>query len=179
MNKTIVLYGSHYGATKAYARHIAGQLGCAAAAAEQIKELDLSAYDTVIFGGGLYAGSVAGWNKAAKYCGQKEGQRWILFSCGLADPASAKTQNEVRTLFESRLPDELRGKLPVFCLRGGMDYAKLGLKHRTMMAALMLFLRRKKDKTEEDEQLLQTYGQKSDFFDESSVQPILDEARRQ
>ena len=37
MNKTIVLYGSHYGATKAYARHIAGQLGCAAAAAEQIK----------------------------------------------------------------------------------------------------------------------------------------------
>ena len=67
----------------------------------------------------------------------------------------------------------------MFCLRGGMDYAKLGLKHRTMMAALMLFLRRKKDKTEEDEQLLQTYGQKIDFFDESSVQPILDEARRQ
>ena len=181
MNKTIVLYGSHYGATRAYARHIAGQLGCAAAAAEQIKELDLSAYDTVIFGGGLYAESVAGWNKAAKYCGQKEGQRWILFSCGLADPASAKTQNEVRTLFESRLPDELRGKLPVFCLRGGIDYARLSSGHKLLMK--LLYAKESKipepQRNAETRAFLETYGKKADFTDFGRLEDILYNITRQ
>ena len=177
MDKSIVVYGSQYGATERYARRIAEGLGCEAVPADGIRKGQLAGYRTVVFGGGVYAGSFAGWKKIAPQCAAAGGRGWILFVCGLADPAKEKTQNEARMLFEKRLPAALAGKLPVFCLRGGIDYPKLRTKHRVMMAMLAHFLRRKKDPSEEDRQLLATYGGKVDFFDPSSADAVIAAAR--
>ena len=139
MDKTLVVYGSHYGATKTYAEYIAQKLSCPCLAAESLKKGMLANCDAVVFGGGVYAGSIAGWKKAAPLIVKESPSRILLFVCGLADPAKEKTRAEARMLFEKRLPENMRG-LPVFCLRGGIDYAKLGLKHRAMMAMLMKLL---------------------------------------
>ena len=172
-----VLYGSHYGHTQKYAEAIARALGCEAFPAGKHKEANIEGCDTVVFGGGLYAGGIAGWSKVSPYCAKAQGQRWVLFTCGLADPALEKTQRESREIFERRLPEALRGRLPVFCLRGGIDYAKLKCVHRAMMAMLMKLLKNKKDPSEEDRQLMQTYGKKADFFDPSAAQPVIDAAK--
>ena len=176
MEKTIVIYGSHYGTTKAYAERIAEALACPAVSVKQLKGNALAGCDTVIFGGGVYAGSIAGWRKAARRIVKARPRRGLLFACGLADPAKEKTQKEARMLFEKRLPDAMRA-LPVFCLRGGIDYAKLKCVHRAMMAMLMKLLKNKKDPSEEDRQLMQTYGKKADFFDPSATQPVIDAAK--
>ena len=172
-----VLYGSHYGHTQKYAEAIARALGCEAFPANKHKEANIEGCDTVVFGGGLYAGGIAGWSKVSPYCAKAQGQRWVLFTCGLADPALEKTQKESREIFERRLPEALRGRLPVFCLRGGMDYAALGLKHRAMMAMLAQYLRRQKERSAQDEQLLATYGKRIEFFDEATIEPVVRAAR--
>ena len=56
----IVIYKSKYGSTKDYAMWIAEELGCEAKDAKSVKVLDLLAYDTIIYGGGLYAEIIAG-----------------------------------------------------------------------------------------------------------------------
>ena len=82
MEKTIVIYGSHYGTTKAYAERIAEALACPAVSVKQLKGNALAGCDTVIFGGGVYAGSIAGWRRAARtlqsWCSARTGGEWNL-----------------------------------------------------------------------------------------------------
>ena len=47
-----------------------------------------------------------------------------------------------------------------------------------MMAMLMQLLRRKKEPTEEDRQLMQTYGEKVEFLDLPSAQPLIAAVKR-
>lgn len=172
----VVIYGSCYGSTQAYAEHIAAALSCPAVSAKEVTRADVEGRELIVFGGGAYAGSIAGAKKAAKlekYFGQA---KLLCFTCGLADPAKAKTQDEARALLNKAFPRH--AGMPVFCLRGNMDYARLSAGHRMMMAMLMQLLRRKKERSEEDEQLLATYGQKIEFLDLPSAQPLIEAAKR-
>lgn len=172
----VVIYGSCYGSTQAYAEYIAQELSCPAVSAKEVTRADVEGRELIVFGGGAYAGSIAGAKKAAKlekYFGRA---RLFCFVCGLADPAKQKTQGEARMLFEKAFP--LHAGMPVFCLRGNMDYARLSAGHRAMMAMLMQLLRRKKEPTEEDRQLMQTYGEKVEFLDLSTAQPLIEAAKR-
>lgn len=90
MDKTLVVYGSHYGATKTYAEYIAQKLSCPCLAAESLKKGMLANCDAVVFGGGVYAGSIAGWKKAAPLIVKESPSRILLFVCGLADPAKER-----------------------------------------------------------------------------------------
>ena len=172
----VVIYGSCYGSTQAYAEYIAQELSCPAVSAKEVTRADVEGRELIVFGGGAYAGSIAGAKRAAKlekYFGQA---KLLCFVCGLADPAKQKTQGEARMLFEKAFP--LHAGMPVFCLRGNMDYARLSAGHRAMMAMLIAFLKRKKERSEEDEQLLATYGQKIEFLDLPSAQPLIEAAKR-
>ena len=172
----VVIYGSCYGSTQAYAEYIAQELSCPAVSAKEVTRADVEGRELIVFGGGAYAGSIAGAKRAAKlekYFGQA---KLLCFTCGLADPAKAKTQDEARALLNKAFP--LHAGMPVFCLRGDMDYARLSAGHRAMMAMLIAFLKRKKERSEEDEQLLATYGQKIEFLDLSTAQPLIAAAKR-
>lgn len=172
----VVIYGSCYGSTQAYAEYIAQELSCPAVSAKEVTRADVERRELIVFGGGAYAGSIAGAKKTAKlekYFGRA---RLLCFVCGLADPAKQKTQGEARMLFEKAFPRH--AGMPVFCLRGNMDYARLSAGHRMMMAMLMQLLRRKKQPTEEDRQLMQTYGEKVEFLDLPSAQPLIAAAKR-
>ncbi len=52
--KTIVAYRSKSGYTKRYAEWISQELGCDIKEDPQLS--DISGYDTIIYGGGMYAG---------------------------------------------------------------------------------------------------------------------------
>ena len=72
------------------------------------------------------------------------------------------------------------GKIALFHLRGGIDYGKLGFVHRSMMAMLKRSLGSKseQDLTDEDRQILATYGKIVDFTDRASVRPIIEWAEK-
>ena len=64
----------------------------------------------------------------------------------------------------------------LFHLRGGIDYTRLSLVHKSMMAMLrkMLLKKEKQKLREEDRQLLETYGKCIDFTDRESIQSLLE-----
>lgn len=66
----------------------------------------------------------------------------------------------------------------VFHLRGGIDYEELNCKHKTMMG---LLYRKAKSlpeakQTADSKAMVETYGQKVDFVDFSSLDPIVEVA---
>ena len=61
--EVLVIYKSKYGATERYAKWIAEDLGCEAIPAKEAKLKRIRDYDMLIFGGGLYAGTIGGISK--------------------------------------------------------------------------------------------------------------------
>lgn len=169
MKKIAVIYQSHYGTTKQYAAWIAEALNADLMERASVKPEKLMDYDIVAYGGGLYAGGILGIELVTKHPCPK----LIVFTVGLANP----DLTDYSSILDKNLPAALRDSVKVFHLRGGMDYQKLGLVHRGMMAAMKtLSIGRKpyEELTDEEKLFLDTYGDRMDFTDRKAIQPIVD-----
>ena len=65
--KIIVVYKSKYGTAEQYAKWIAEELNCDVKEMGEIKARDLDAYDGIIFGGGVHAGGIEGFDTFRKW----------------------------------------------------------------------------------------------------------------
>jgi len=131
MKKIAVVYQSKYGATRKYAEWIAGELSCDLFEGKDIKAGDLLPYDTIILGGGLYAGGVNGIKLLTKNFSKFSDKNLILFTCGLADPSDTVNTDHIK---KSLYKDSL---------------------------------------TEEDKEMLASYGKKVDFINKESILPLI------
>lgn len=174
--KSVVIYQSKYGATKKYAEWIAEELACDLYEKRAIGPKQLSKYDTIIYGGGLYAGGVSGIDLLQKNFRSLEDKNIILFTCGLADPMDPENVGNIRKGLEKELTPEMEEKIKIFHLRGSIDYGKLGMIHKVMMAMLMKVLKSRDaaDLRNEDKEIIKTYGQAVDFTDKATIRPLLD-----
>ena len=93
---------------------------------------------------------------------------------GLADPEEEENVQHIRASVTKQLGEELTAKTTFIHLRGGIDYGKLNMLHRTMMRMLYSQVKKKPvdQLSEEDQELIATYGKKVDFTDLSSVEKI-------
>lgn len=176
MNKIIVIYESKYGSTKRYAKWIADTLSCPAIENKRFHPEDFRNYDTIIYGGGLYAGGVSGIKLLTHNFQHIRSKHVILFTCGLADPTDPFNVSHIRESLAKVLSPEMLDTFHIFHLRGGMDYSRLSLIHKSMMAMLRKMLSKKspKDLRKEDLQLLETYGKTVDFTDQDTIRPLID-----
>lgn len=78
------------------------------------------------------------------------------------------------------MSENILSNASVFHLRGGIDYSKLNLKHKTMMKLLYNKAKKIPDemKTAEVKAMIETYNSKVDFVDFSSLNPILKEVKK-
>ena len=167
MSGAAVIYKSKYGYTERYARWIAQELGAQLFEASQIKPAQLASYDVVVYGGGLYAGSINGVSLVTK----NPCKSLVVFTVGLADPAITDFSETLKRTF----PGEALSKVKVFHLRGGIDFQKLGLAHKGMMA-IFRKATAKKDKTKlsgEEKAMLETDGKNVDFTDRDAIAPLV------
>ena len=67
MEKTIVVYKSKYGTAKQYAEWIAEELECDIKSIDEIKASYLIPYDNIIYGGGVHAGGIEGFDTFLKW----------------------------------------------------------------------------------------------------------------
>ena len=72
----------------------------------------------------------------------RDGQKLILVTVGLADPKEQENLENIRASLHKQLPAELLNQAKIYHLRGRIDYRKLSLGHRSMMALLYQSLRR-------------------------------------
>ena len=172
MGKIVVVYKSKYGSTKKYAQWIAEEAKADLYERSQIDVRKLMEYDTIVYGGGLYASGIAGVSIIIKNYELLKNKRMIVFTVGLA----STDKKEVFTpIVEKSFSKEMRDNINFFHLRGGIDYKKLGIIHKSMMAMLKTMVSKKDtDKlTNDDKQMLATYGGKVDFTDKNAIKPLL------
>ncbi|MCL2065260.1 MAG: flavodoxin domain-containing protein [Candidatus Cloacimonetes bacterium] len=173
---TIVIYKSIYGSTKRYAHWLAKELNCRAVNLKENKQINLEEFDTIILGGGLYAGGILGSSSLKKQWDSLKDKKIVVFTVGLADPKTTNYQKIKDMCFNS----EQQKNISFFHLRGSCNYSKLTLIHRLMMAMLKWITKRKKETemTEEDKHFLATYGKKVSFEDRKTLQPIVEYVTR-
>lgn len=173
MSNTIVVYKSRYGSTKKYAEWISKTLGAELSEASNVNAEALKQYDTIIYGGGLYASGILGINLITKSFEQLKNKRLIVFTVGLADP---KNEEQFKPLLDKNFNDEMKDTIKVFHLRGAIDYKNLGFIHKSMMAMLKSKVEKTaiEDRDDESNMMLDTYGQVVDFTDEATIKPLIE-----
>ena len=153
---TVVLYGSKYGSTKQYAEWIAEELNADLLDVNDANLQNIKNYDTIIYGGAVYAGGITGINFIVKNYDQLKNAKLVIFTCGIADPSiDINKENLIKNI------------------RGAMDYSKMSFLHKTMMSALVKKIKNKSSLTDEERCILDTYGKTVDFVDKSTIWPII------
>ena len=167
MARIAVICKSKYGTTKQYAEWIAEALEAKLFEASDVKPVQLMDFDVVVYGGGLYAGGVIG----AKLVTKNPCKSLVLFTVGLADPKIT----DYSEIIGKTLSHEQLAKAKVFHLRGGVDYSKLGLFHKVLMAMVKKAAEKKplNERTGADHGLIETYGKNVDFTDRATIEPLI------
>lgn len=172
MNNIAVVYKSNYGSTKRYAQWIAEEAKADSFECSEIEAKKLMEYDTIIYGGGLYASGIAGISIITKNFEVLKDKKIIVFTVGLS---STDNEEIFLPIIEKNFSKEMRDNINFFHLRGGIDYKKLGIIHKSMMALLKTVVSKKdSDKLTDDEKgILATYGEKVDFTNKTTIKPLL------
>ncbi len=176
MNKCAVLYKSKYGTTKQYAQWIAQETGGDLYEMPHVTVSDLEKYDTLIIGGGLYAGGMLGFSFFKKNYTALAGKKLIVFSVG----ASFDNKTNTDTIKTANLSPEMQEKVAYFHLRGGLDYPSMKKLDRFAMWCMKKMLERKPAAERDDETagVIGTYGKKVSFLDRKSLAPLLEAVGR-
>lgn len=167
--KTVIAYRSKTGYTKKYAEWLAEELHCGCIENPSLSAL--LAYDTIIYGGGIYIGKINGIGLITKNFEQLKDKRLIVFAVGI----SPGRDDELKTLWKNNLPsNEMLETIPTFYLRGGFNYQKLNLKNKFLMYGLKkMHLEKIKNPTEDDKGMLAMYDVPQDFTDQQMLEPML------
>jgi len=172
--QNIIVYGSQYGTAKKYADELANRLGFELKSYESVG--DINSYKTIIYVGALYAGGVLGMKKTFKSLKDCMRHKIIIATVGLADPTDKTNTDSIKTEMKKQLPVDVFEKAIIFHLRGGIDYSKLGFKHKTMMRMLYrkASMLPEDRKTAEVKAMIETYNKQVDFVDLSSLEAIIE-----
>ncbi len=169
MNKTIVLYESHYGSTRTYAHWISDALECEY---KRLNDFDLGSlkeYDTVIYGGGMYAVGILGLKKFKKALEGLSDKKVFVFAVGLST-ITDKTLEHVRT---SNLDGALRDT-PLFMFRGKFDISEVSFKHKVLMKVLAKKVKNKKEPLTDDERgILKCVSEPVNAMEKTQIEPLL------
>ena len=172
----IILYKSKYGSTKKYAEWLAEETGFAMAETDKASIRDVSQYDTVILGGGVYASSIAGLSFLKKHWKSLSGKKVLVFVCG----ASPYEKEAFDTVVAFNMKGELSG-VPCFYGRGAFDMTSMTFKDRTLCKLLRKALAKKDPKDYEiwEQALMETpESERGDWTDKTYIQPVLETLRR-
>ena len=168
---TIITYGSCYGSTEHYAKKFAECTGFPVLPYREVK--NLSGYARVIHFGALYAGGVLGLRQIASLLSPKA--EFIIVTVGLADVQDAENIQNIRSAVHRQIPEDVFRRTRIFHLRGAIDYGKLNLKHRTMMA--LLYAKAKglpeEKKNAETQAMIETYGKQVSFVEDTAVTELV------
>lgn len=169
-NKIAVVFRSKSGFTKAYATMLANELNCDLLEGTKVKIDDLLKYDTILYGGGMYARSINGAKLITKHFDQLKEKKLILFAVG-STPVREETTEFIRT---SNITKEQMPYIQFFYLRGGFDYNRLRPFDKFVMSLLKIKLKSLKNPDADQKGLLAAYNHPLDFTNNKNIKPILD-----
>ncbi|MDD4565269.1 MAG: flavodoxin domain-containing protein [Eubacteriales bacterium] len=171
MKKIAVVYRSKSGFTTKYANWISKTIGGDLLHGKETKIEDLLGYDVIIYGGGIYAGGVNGLKLITGNYEKLKGKKLIVFGLG-ASPVRPEIYEEVKN---RNLTKEQQERIAFFLLRGGFDNSKLTFVDKILMQGMKIYLKRKKEPTDDDRDMLNAYARPVDYTDKKYIEPIINE----
>lgn len=172
---TIVIYKSKYGSTKQYAEWIAEELGCEALDAKNVKIDDLEKYDTIVYGGGLYAEVINGVILLTKNMDKLEGKKLIVYSTGIT-PLKYREYYD-KLVIEKNFKPEMLEKIKVYNFMGKMILDELTIVHRTALKTLKKIMQGKENPTEMEKLLVELCDANGDFSDREAIKDLVEYAK--
>ena len=172
----IILYGSLHGAAKRYAEHLAKVTGIKTLDYKDVK--DLGQFDRVIYLGAIYASGVTGLKKTVAR--MSPNQELFLATVGMVDPEDKAFFDAFKDSLKKLIPPQLYDEKKIFHLRGAINYGQLELKYRILMKLMYSQASKLPEDqlTSESKAVLATYGQKVDYVDLNSLEPLINAMKR-
>ena len=167
--KVLIVYKSISGFTKKYAPWISAELNADCTCLADINKFTFSEYDFLIFGGSLHAVGINGYKKFKACIPETGADKIIIFAVG-ASPANPGIEEEIRS---ANLKDPSDKNIPLFYLRGGFDYSKLDFPNKIIMKMLKWQLTFKKNRTQDETEMLRAYKTPLDAADRKNIEPLI------
>lgn len=168
--KTVVIYNSQTGFTKRYAEWIAEAAGADCFELSVAKRKNLDTYGAVIFGGWVCAGSISKLNWFKDNLDKWTDKKLIVFCVG----GSPIDNPGIEQFLKKNLKEYGLRKVDVFYCPGGFNYEKMSVTSKLMMKMFVKMLKAKKDKTEEEQEMVKMISASYDISDKKYIEPILE-----
>ena len=175
MMNGIVIYKSKYGSTKQYAEWIANELGIDFVEAKNVKACDLKKYDTIIYGGGLYAEVINGVSLITKNFEDLKDKKLIVYSTGIT-PLDCRDYYDVYVIKKNFKPYML-DKIKVYNFLGKMVLAELSPVHRAALKTLKKIMSSKENPSEMEKLLVELCDADGDFSDKGTIKNLINYAK--
>lgn len=168
--KAVVIYHSQTGFTKRYAEWIAEAAGADCFELSAAKGKDLDAYDAVIFGSWVCAGSISKLNWLKGQMDKWADKKLIVFCVGGSPIGSP----EIEQFLKKNLKEHGLKKAEAFYCPGGFHYEKMPVFSKIMMKMFVKMQKAKKDKTEAEQEMVKMISASYDISDRKYIEPILE-----
>ena len=172
---TIVIYKSKYGSTEQYARWIAEDLNCEVFDAKLVSAEKLKDYDTIVYGGGLYAEVIAGISLLTKNIAGLKDKKLIVYTTGIT-PIDCRDYYD-KMVVEKNFKPEVRSMFKIFNFPGKMVMKELSLVHRTALKTLKKIMSSKENPSEMEKLLVELCDADGDFSDRSLIKELVEYAK--
>ena len=173
--KSIVLYRSKYGATKAYAQWISEELSCDVKDAKGVSADELMDYDTIILGGGLYAEIIAGVSLITKNIDKLKGKKLIVFTTGIT-PMDCREYYDGMVV-EKNFKGDIKDKVKVFNYSGKMLMSELSFVHKTALKSLKAIMSKKENPSDMEKLLIDLCDVDADLTDRRLIKELVEYAK--
>lgn len=167
--KTVVIHKSKTGFAKKYAEWIAEELSADIFDVSKVNPNILTAYDTVVYGGGLYAIGINGVKYITQNLDKLKDKKVVVFATG-ASPFREEAISEVR---DKNFTSEEQKYIQFFYLRGGFDYSMLKPFYKVLMTLLKWKMKMKKELTSDERGMLASYDKPVDFTRKKNIDEII------
>lgn len=167
----IVIYKSKYGSTKAYAEWIAEDLDCQAVDAKAVKITDLTPYDTIVYGGGLYAEVINGVTLLTKNLDKLQGRKLVVFTTGIT-PLNYREYYD-KLVLEKNFKNGIADNFKIYNFMGKMVLDELSLVHRTALKSLKKIMSGKENPTEMERLLVDLCDADGDFSNRDDIAELV------
>jgi menaquinone-dependent protoporphyrinogen IX oxidase len=164
---------SKTGFTKKYAEWLSEELSADLFESWDVDIHRLKEYDTIIYGGGLYAGGIQGLKLIKNNLNQLKDKKIIVFGTG-ATPIKEETILEVKN---HNFTSEQQQQIQFYLLRGGFNYDKLKALDKFFIGLLKRMLKRKEKKntlTPDNKGMLAAIDTPVDFTRKNQIAPIVE-----
>ncbi len=173
--KKIVIYKSKYGATKKYAEWISEELNCEIKEARTVSVEELSQYDTIIYGGGLYAEIINGVILITKNIDKLKDKKLIVYTTGIT-PLECRDYYD-KLVIEKNFKPEMLEYIKIYNFMGKMVLDELSLVHKTALKTLKKIMQGKENPTEMEKLLVELCDANGDFTDKEAIKELVEYAK--